>query len=504
MKSNIESLIEQIISFCESCVQQGDDGLDYFVDPNDGVEISAHYGATHAAASFIIWGKETGNTVLYDKGVSLLLSILKRWNNNKLLPSFHFDFNNLALCMVEDLVNEEMKELIRKTICNTVDSNHDTINWLPMRWVVNKKRLEWFFDKKFQSAINHCKETIAKATNADGGVEDRLPRGLSFNLQYDLATVAVLQYLNVHGESLDLSKELGFLLNAVAPDGDINYQGRGTNQIFAWGLWIYLLASCGQEDALKLALQYLSPRLSKMLENNNMILNEWDGKEKYLWWDYHYASVYAAHCMLWLILSYVDFGKKKFLPSYPTTTETGLHIHRSDNFFVSWFEGRSEYLAEKGPTIAAIWSKKQGVIFKGTFGPWQGYFGNRHIVDNPVILNSWSLYLNRKEFDWTKIPYIHRTFEKKTAESFLSIYPFFLPISVREEDRLVITWDTRGVKRNFILSLANFCDNPEIDCYVNRNKEPLLFAMKIKNQYGWVNIFQTRYINAECISLIIK
>ena len=149
MKNRIKELIAQIIPVCESWVQKGEDGLDRFVDPNDNEEISAHYGATHAAAAFIIWGKQTGNDALYNKGVCLLDSILKRWDKSKKLPAFHFDFNNLALCLVEDLVDDEMANRIRETVINTADSNHNTINWLPMRWAVNKKRIEWTNDDKY-------------------------------------------------------------------------------------------------------------------------------------------------------------------------------------------------------------------------------------------------------------------------------------------------------------------------------------------------------------------
>ena len=137
MKNRIKELIEQIVPVCESWVQKGEDGLDRFVDPNDNKEISAHYGATHAAAAFIIWGKQTSNNALYNKGIGLLDSILKRWDKSKKLPAFHFDFNNLAVCLVEGLVDDEMAARIRETVINTSDSNHNTINWLPMRWAVN-------------------------------------------------------------------------------------------------------------------------------------------------------------------------------------------------------------------------------------------------------------------------------------------------------------------------------------------------------------------------------
>lgn len=504
MKSRIQNLIKQTVSTCESWIKKGKDGLDRFVDPNDGEEISDHYGATHAVASFIIWGKETGNESLYQKGVSLLYSILKRWDKCKSLPAFHSDFNNLALCLVEDIVDNDTKALIRKTVCDTADSNHDTINWLPMRWAVNNKRIEWTANDKYQAVISHCKTTIANATNADGGIEDRLPHGMSFNLQYDVATVAVLQYLRIQGEDLNLCKELGFLLNAVAPDGDINYQGRGTNQIFAWGLWVYLLASSGQDSALEVALDYLSSRLPKMLENNNMMLNEWKGKEKYLWWDYHYASVYTAHCLLWLILAYKDFGKNPINPKFPTTTESGLHIYRSENFFVSWFEGRTEYLAENGPVIAAILSKTQGMICKGTFGPWQGPFGNKYIYEDVLLKNFCGLLGVKRNKDWSKCRYIHRLLPNLSTEDNLSLKPLFPSISIKEQEHsLVIQWQNNNPSE-MVFNIPICGSTPICKLFVDEYECPIICNSTIKNQYGWVYLHQSRAFKASVIKFIIS
>ncbi len=502
MKTKIKELIEQMIPVCESWIQKGDDGLDLFIDPNDGEEISAHYGATHAAASFVIWGKETDNEELYNKGVSLLHSILKRWDTSKRLPAFHYDFNNFALCLVIDYVDANTKELIQETVCNTSDSNHNTINWLPMRWVVNKSRFEWALDSKYLDIINHCRNTIAKATNADGGVEDRLPYGMSFNLQYDVATVAVLQYLRVHGEEMDLSKELGFLLNAVAPDGDINYQGRGTNQIFAWGLWIYLLASSGHSEALQLALAYLTSRLPMMLDNINLMLNEWDGKEKYLWWDYHYASVYIAHCMMWLILAYLDFGKKAITPVFPTSTETGLHIHRSEKAFVSWFEGRREYLAEKGPAVAAIWTKKDGMIFKGTFGPWQGPFGNKYIYEDAVIKNFLGLLEVKRNKDWSKNRYVHKLLPSLDSETELTLKPLFVNIAVSETNGfLEISFES--LSDTEVIFNAPVANQNQKFCLTTDKAQILTVCnASIRNQYDWVCLHQSHTFRGRGIKLM--
>lgn len=502
-KTAIKEIIEMTLKKCLSWIQNGSDGLYRFVDPNDGEEISAHYGATHAAASFIIWGKETGNEELYNKGMSLLHSILKRWDTSKKLPAFHYDFNNFALCLVTDYVDDETKALIHKTICNTADSNHNTINWLPMRWRVNKKRFEWTSDSKYLDKINHCRNTIAKATNADGGVEDRLPHGMSFNLQYDVATVAVLQYLRVHGEEMDLSKELGFLLNAVAPDGDVNYQGRGTNQIFAWGLWIYLLASSCQENDLQRALSYLQKHLSTMLEHNSMMLNEWDGSEKYLWWDYHYASVYIAHFLLWSIMAYLDYGKKVIDPVYSTSTETGLHIYRSENFFVSWFEGKTEYLAEMGPAVVAIWTKKDGMIFKGTFGPWQGPFGNKYIYEDVVIKNFFGLLEVKRNKDWSKNRYVHKLIPSLDSEIELSLKPLFVGISVFEANGTLEIILENHTDKEVIFNAQVSNQNQRIDLFVDGSVIPCGCNEAVRNQYGWMYLYQSHAIVGKSFHILV-
>lgn len=504
LKRDIEKLITEIISVCECWIKNGDDGLSYFIDPNDEEEISAHYGATHAAASLILWGKIKQDESIYNKGVLLLESILTRWEVNKTQPAFHYDFNNFALTLVVDLVNSKLAKKIKYSILNTNDSNHDTVNWLPMRWFVCLKRYKWTGDKKYNDIIVRCKRLIAEASNADGGVEDRLPKGTSFNLQYDLATVSVMQYLKIQGESIDLSKELGFLLNAVAPDGDINYQGRGTNQVFAWGLWVYLLASSSQIPELQVAISFLQKRLSSMLNHNNMMLNDWDGQEKYFWWDYHYTSVYTAHCLLWLILAYRDFNKTDIQPVKPTSNETGLHIYRSEYAFVSWFEGRNEYLAEKGPSIAAIWTKKDGMLVKGTFGPWQGAFGNKYIFEDVIIKNYCGLIEVKKNKDWSKNVFIHKLLPFIKSENYVTLKPLFSPISITETDEtLTIDWNLID-KDNVILNFPAIVNKADFSSKINGITTPLTCVEAIRNQYGWIWVQQTRVQNGTNFQLIIK
>lgn len=505
-RNRIAAAIDQVLEKATSWIKVKDGKLEY-VDPIDGFEISAHYGATHMAASMILWGIDHKDDSLRKKGIALLEGIMARWDTNMKQPAFHFDFNNFALCLIYDALDncdEDLRNRICSTVLKTPDSNHLTVNWLPMRMIVNQHRYKWTREEAFLVKAEGCASQIRMATYSDGGIDDRLPRGISFNLQYDLATVAVLEYAYMRGNNKSIEKELGFLLNAVAPDGDINYQGRGTNQIFAWGLWVYLLAASGQEEALSIALDYLEPRLRIMLDNNNMMLNKWAGSEKYLWWDYHYASVYTAHLLLWLVLAHQDLGKQNVVPQMPSSVDTGLHIYRTDKFFASWFEGRNDYLSEKGPALSCIWSKNAGIICKGAFAPWHGAFGNTHSFDNVTIQNYCGLteIQNNKEVSNNRV--IHRLFPKVGPKRFwLRESPVFCPIQVTEKDGLLtLTWRYEG-REHVVLNVPSVPDTLQCDVYADGVLQPLTLNGKIRNQYGWVNIYRTKPLRASTIIMTI-
>ena len=500
-QQRIEIIIEQILSLIQKWVIITEDGNLIFEDPIDKMEISAHYGATHAATAFIIYGQRKENYELYNLGINLLNSILKRWTDNKKLNSFHFDFNNFALCVAYDTIKEKEKELsakIKSTILSTSDSNHNTINWLPMRWFVNLKRYEWTNDTKYQKIIDYCRSTIETATNNDGGIEDILPKGLSFNLQYDIATAGVLQFLRVNGEKYNLEKELGFLLNAVSPDGDINYQGRGTNQIFGWGNWIYLLSTAGKEIALKQSLDYLCDKIPTMLYNHNIMLNDWDGSEKYLWWDYHYCSVYTSHFLFWLILSIENFGKSPIKEVYINDFSSGLSIYKSDDYFVSIFDGRTKYLSERGPIIVALWTKRDGMIIKGSFAPWQGMFGNNYSYSEIAIRNFFGLLEIKHNRDYHQNRFIRKFLPFLLSEISVQYKPLFAQIEIEiKEKSIIIRFEnpSNNCTQINIPSLKSSMSNVLVsaDC----NNIDLHNIMNIRNQYSKIQIFQSKNIKAK-------
>lgn len=511
INEELGQLIDVTLKTCTSWLKLGDDNMLRFVDPIDNEEIAAHYGATHAATAFIILGKFKNDDALLEKGKSLITSILNRWDKSKLLPSFHFDFNNFALCiaydyLIEEHTNAALCEEIKHKVCTTLDSNHNTINWLPMRWYVNTKRYKWTGLQKYTKTAKVCEDTIAQATNKDGGIEDILPKGKSFNLQYDIATLGVLQFMRCRGLNKDLSKEMGFLINSIAPDGDINYQGRGTNQVFAWGVWLYILSSSNQENKLKEAISYLKDKIPQMLDNNNMMLNNFKGEDKYLWWDYHYSSVYIAHFLFWMVLALEDQNKKGIKAKESKEKDTGVSIHKSSTCFIATFSGRKKYLAETGPIISAFWLKKYGMLYKGTFGPWQGHFGNKYTYDDVVLRNYFGLLKIEKNKDWSTNRYINKVTTIKTT-NYISLFPIMLNFKiVKEVDGVCIKF-SNAKKENVILNFPIFSDvkrMPTLKLLVNGKPMPLQNNTKIRTQYGWSDIYQSKISNEKEWVLEIK
>tara|TARA_R110002051_G_scaffold238375_2_gene299123 strand:+ start:14744 stop:16273 length:1530 start_codon:yes stop_codon:yes gene_type:complete len=499
----IEELINLTLKACEDWVKVDENGLLRFIDPIDKEEISAHYGATHTAAAFILLGDLRDDILLLEKGKSLLTSIIERWDTSKLLPSFHADFNNFALCVAYDLLKDNDSQLskeIKDKVCTTSDSNHDTVNWLPMRWFVNIKRYEWTNDEKYKNICEGCRLKIKEATNEDGGIEDILPKGKSFNLQYDLATVAVLQFMNCRGVDIELAKEMGFLLNSVAPDGDINYQGRGTNQIFAWGMWLYLLSSSQDEVETNKAISFLSNKVAIMLENNNLMLNNSKGEEKYLWWDYHYSSVYTAHFLFWMVLSLVDFQKKTIKTKNSELKDSGVTIYKTADYFISTFNGRKKYLAETGPIISAFWMKKYGMINKGTFGPWLGMFGNKNTYGDVVLRNYIGLIKEVHNINWSKNRFINKLLPNIKSTDYIKTIPVVTSFKIKEtKNAIVINFDNitrENVVFNFPM-LDSVIGTPKISLLVDGEPMMVVNNIKIKTQYGWCSIYQSKISNAQ-------
>lgn len=492
----IDAILDSIMPFLSR------NGEEYqFIDPNDHVEITAHYGTSHFGTALIIIGRQRNDTELMSIGVNLLTSYCNNWGSYSSAADFHADFNLFALSLAVDVLErsdgwEDSIKHLKQVILTAQDNIHETVNWLPMRCYVNMKRYSWTNDGKYKEKVANLLKHINQATNCDGTIEDHLPYGESYNLQYNVSTVALLQLLRASGENIDIGKQINALINLISPDGDINYFGRGTNQIFAWGPWIYLLESTDNQIIASSALDYLENRLPKSLKNYNLLLNGIPGDSKYLWWDYHYFSVYAAHLLLWFALAVDSSWKKAIAIQNKRIDFNSIHLYSTEQWVCTIFDGRQRYLSERGPAIELIWSKKYGTLLKGCFGPWGGSFGNKWNYGGGAIHNYCGLF----EIKDKPLPGIEKIRKKlhinKQVEFCHEIHPLFCNTKVSfQNDQISIIFELPKEMNAYInipifedcgITLRNIgicADGKQIPCFV---------SMRIVNQYGWSSIIQSR------------
>jgi len=497
MDNLIESMIESILVHCNDWILKDEQDNDVIIDPIDNKVIGAHYALSHFASAMCIIGNKKNEPEIENIGIKLLKGLLNRWKTDSMYYDFHNDFNNFALCVLAKFweeqsisKNTDLYVQLKDIIMNTPDSRHDTVNWIPMRIFVNKKRFELTGDKKYQEKINYLKKRIFSAINHDGYIEDRLPKGVSYNLQYNVATLSLLAFLNKYGEDFYLDRAFYALKNAVDPNGDINYFGRGCNQVFCWGPWIYLLKITNQKNMYNNAVNYLYERLPCMLKNNNLLLNQFSGTEKYMWWDYHYVSVYIAHLLFWLVMTRYE-NHKLFISDGIINTKwvSGINVFKSDRYFIVKFDGRKEYLCEKGPNIVNLWTKRNGTIFKGSFGPWLGAFGNKYGSNSVVLRN-----------------YFGPICVKKTLKSYRLIH-IFPQIDIKEIDNCIIINFTMPKKKNSIFNLPIFKEASSvinnIEVFADNQAVRLVSCGTIKNQYDELILYESNLYKVKVWSVKI-
>lgn len=494
MSATIESLVHTLLDKALSYLHTDADGGLLYVDPNDGRQISAHYGLSHLMAALMLLGDPRGEVLL----AQMIASI----KQHQALPGYHADFNNFAIALVLDRISDrELKLRAEDALLQAPDSNHNTVNWLPMRMYVNLTRFRINGNENYRRVADKCREQILRAINTDGSIEDRMPHGISFNLQYDISSLALLVFLNEHGCDFPTARPMGFLMQCIAPDGDINYQGRGTNQIFAWGPWIYLLAASGNKQLLDKSLDFFAPRIKATLDNNSMLLNEHSGEHRHLWWDYHYASVYIAHCLLWLVMA--SKVQPCVQPELAPLGDSGMHIFSTADAFVAVFDGRKEYLAEHGPAVCAVFAHGKPLV-KGTFGPWRGLFGNTHAMESVVIRNYCGLFAVRRSTPGI----IHKIRERlhipAPQDVQYAVKPLFVPVKVDiSPSHIKITW-TADAKRECFFNIPVLSSHTSLRLTADGRPMPLRSFQTIDTQYGTARLFQSQAARVARWELVIN
>ena len=247
LKEEVQGVYHQMCSF----LHEDKNGNIFLEDPVEEMRIPAHYGETHLCAAMLVHIVQNGEDSMLTDALRLFDGIVNHWENDRCTASYHSDFNNFALSIILNqltkLNESKRSDIAKKLLIASPDSKNHTVNWLPMRAYVDLTRYEITGNEKYISDAANLLAQVEEARYADGMFDDLMPKGKSFNLQYSISTAAEIQLVYNHFKSIrnrlpiiDTEKSAQTMYQLVLPDGDINYMGRGCNQLFAWGPWFYL------------------------------------------------------------------------------------------------------------------------------------------------------------------------------------------------------------------------------------------------------------------------
>ena len=507
---------KNVISISRQWVESQCDGRIALIDPVDKKEIDEHYGTTHISFAYIVYGYLFNDKTLFKLGIKLIKDFLLIWNIASSKKNFHRDFNNFALCVIHDFLTEHNLEPnlrieIENIIRNSKDSVHFTVNWLPMRLYVNTKRVLWFSDSRAHNKCAEIKSSINKAIFSDGFIDDRIPLGLSYNLQYNISSTALLFFLAKKNLiNVDLGCLCHAVFSAICPDGDINYFGRGTNQLFAWGPFFYL--SSFFDFDISSSVTYFDHHF--LPEKYNILLNDYCGEDKFLWWDYHYCSVYYSHFLFWISLiltetkSGLEMNNQSVAKIAYSQQKSGISIISKPSCFAFVFNGRKEYPSERGPQLGCLWIKSKGTIFKGSLGPWLGHFGRKYSFLDLILHNFFGLISAKHCNDFSNIRVINRVFSQKQIKVELQLSPLFSYFDINCKNDSVELLFFLKKKQKCFLNLPIYesaCFNiNDITAFVDCRRTKLEHCLKIKNQYGWLNVLQSKIEEGKEWKVIFK
>lgn len=491
-------LVLNIYEAFKGCFVKNEHGYD-LIDPYEKRVIGFHYGETHTAVALVLYGYVNKNDEMRNIGTGLLQSFLENISTYQAYKEYHWDFNNIALCVLVEFLEKSgindfpiTVEQLKKFIIAQKDSVHGTINWMPMRAYTNWCKYCWTNEEKYMTRANEYIRNVEQAKYEDGFYEDFLPKGKSFNFQYHIYTTAMMDFLSRRMPGIiDQKKAIENCVNIIDVEGDVNYLGRGCNQIFAWGPAIYVMHMNEKYSALYKMTGYLEQKLQDALKNYNLILNDTDGKDRIWWWDYHYSSVYYGHLMFWLMLTCLDNPRlgnglqTEVLQN--VCGDSGVSIIHFQNAFVCTFGGRKHYLAEKGPMVANVGFEEIGTIFKGPLGPFGGQFGNKYAELTATVEN----YLG----PISKTQILGCVVVK-------NMFPKELITQV-EDSMIVINYKFGKKVKNIYFSIPLFCRREEVVIRVLADgaEEILTYVGDYNGPYGKTQRLQTRKL--ECSDIRI-
>ena len=369
-------------------------------DPVEGRVMGGHYAASHFAWLGAMLYQRDQNPATLRKIRSAIDFHLRTSPDEYFLQdgSYHWDFQNLAFLQVyfrlSPFLDPAVKKLWKKKIKRLREnSNNSLTNWLCMRAFSSLLRMMLFWNPKYVIQYYWRLEKVRWAKDGDGCFEDET--GKSRSVQYHLYTVALLHQIYRLRKNRALLKEfmqgVDYFIQFIDPDGSCQYIGRGQEQIFGYGLALYILEAAIVEDPGNASfyqkhLDAVWNHLSSFYHDPHfpLALNRRKDDEGFGWYDYNYLTVYNAFLGVWLAMADDIRKEEKSSVSLPKLSNKNKKaaIFRNEDLFAVFYQGTTTYLSEPTVTPVHLWMKGVGWVFSCPGGPFSEAFASKRRAEH--------------------------------------------------------------------------------------------------------------------------
>lgn len=377
-------------------------------DAIDDLVPGEHYATTHfALLGAIVYRQQPDPAVL--EQVKLAIDFHLRTSPDAYRFGtwmYHWDFQNYAFLetyrLLRDVLTPTEKARWEQGLTHWRENDNNSLtNWIAMRAYSARLRYQLFHSSADRLKCWWRLKRMQRARQADGCFDDF--RNSSRPIQYHVFTLALLHRIWLLHRSATIRRQflagVNYFIPFIDPDGSFNYLGRGQEQIFGYGVAIYVLEAAKNLDAANAPMyQRLLERLWRYLLQFQragvfpLVLNSHDDRERCGWYDYHHFSVYNSFLGVWLALAHqvrsasAIAGKAEDIPKVGAAFrffKPTKNIIVSNREYVAVFSaGTPEYLSEPGITPVHLWFREVGWVFSCPGGPTLDKYGKLHPVEH--------------------------------------------------------------------------------------------------------------------------
>ncbi|MDZ7341186.1 MAG: hypothetical protein ONB27_07505 [candidate division KSB1 bacterium] len=457
-------------------------------DAIDDLVPGEHYATTHFALLGAILYRHHPDPAILEQ-VKLAIDFHLRTSPDEYRFGnwmYHWDFQNYAFLETYRLLKEDLTqgEKIRweQGLKQWQENDNNSLtNWIAMRAYSARLRYELFHWSADRLRCWWRWQRVQRAQQADGCYDDF--RNASRPIQYHVFTLALLHRLWLLNRSAAIRRQflagVNYFIAFIDPEGSFNYLGRGQEQIFGYGVAIYVLEAAKSLDE-KNALQYqtLLDRLWRYLVKFEregvfpLVLNAQDDRERCGWYDYHHFSVYNAFLGVWLALAHLLRQ-----PSVPESraqdkTDAGTAFHffkptknvifSNQEYFAVFSAGTPEYLSEPGISPVHLWFREIGWVFSCPGGPTLDKYGKIYPVEH-IEKNLLAPIVRMAAAAWLLPAYREGQILSATSRGVVLTFdygPFQLKRSVFFEDKRLVVEDRFRFTKQAVLEEFRYFNFP--------------------------------------------